>query len=426
MTPGAVANRNKIESWHTSNEARKKLFDLEYRLAWRDEKVKPDEFIMVKPDVFITGTLKLSKDRKQTTVTLQSFDKSAQDLVDLTSFSFKTDRNIARGLGASFTVPLVTKRSAADVNVDDLVLEDLTKQDEQDKKEDAADDGDKKQAREKKDNEKKEESEKKQDEESKPKRKKPNRPKKRPKKENITGPSSVGGVEVQMLVDEKESAMAKVSDGSPVRWQVNSPAPGQKIVFRLRNNSAQQVGVVVRLNGISTFDEQKADPERCQKWVINPGKFITVQGFYKLAGEGDGGKKKLNVKPIKVLVGAEAKAARAEFADKAGLIEVDVFQEGNNEEEQGLAVSARGLPPSKERKARESYVSLRDAMIKSAGLKRSLVAKREILVPDEEAKEKGEALEVPFKNPLLMAHLAVRVVPATADSGDEGSQDKDK
>jgi hypothetical protein len=227
-----------------------------------------------------------------------------------------------------------------------------------------------------------------------------------------------------MLADEKESAMSMVSDGSPVRWQVSSPTPGQKVVFRLRNNSAQQVGVVVRLNGISTFDEQKSDPERCQKWVINPGKFITIQGFYKLAGEADGGKKKLDVKPIKVLVGAEAKAAREAFADKAGLIEVDVFQEGNNEEEQSLAVSARGLPPSKERKARESYVSLRDAMIKSAGLKRSLVAKREILVPDTETTEKSEVQEVPFKNARLMAHLAVRVVPAAADSRDEGSEDK--
>jgi hypothetical protein len=66
---------------------------------------------------------------------------------------------------------------------------------------------------------------------------------------------------------------------------------------------------------------------------------------------------------------------------------------------------------------RESYVSLRDAMIKSAGLKRSMVAKREILVPDEAAAKSTAVEEVPFKNPLLVAHVTIKVVPAGGDAG---------
>jgi hypothetical protein len=391
---GAVATRHKVASWYSKPDARKKLFELTYPLAWGEEKVKPD--------VFLTGLLKTTPDMKTTTVTIQYFTPKSTKLEELTTFTFKSDRDIAREFGYSFAIPskaraqLVTRRSAKGEDVDDLTFEDLPKQDQQDKKDD-----------------KDPETEKKQDPDRKPERKPAG---KKPKQDTTAKPDSVGGVQVLMLVNDKAVPIRQTTDGDPIMWQVTSPAPGKTVSFRLRNNSARQLGVVLRLNGASTFDEQRDTPEKCQKWMINSGKSNLIEGFYRLIGDGEG-RKKVQILPIKVLVGEDAKRARDVYLDKAGLIEVDVFEEGN--EEQRLTVSARGLPPSREQKMRESYVSLRDSMIKSAGLKRSMVNRREILVPDDTSTKTTDVEEVPFKNPLLVAHITIKVVPAGPATPDE-------
>jgi len=128
----------------------------------------------------------------------------------------------------------------------------------------------------------------------------------------------------------------------------------------------------------------------------------------------------VQVLPFKVLVGEEAKKARDVYLAKAGMIDVDVFEEGAPKpagEDAPLMVSARGLPPSREQKMRESYVSLREAMIKSAGLKRSMVNKREILVPDDTPSKTTDVEEVPFKNPMPVAHITIKIVPPGGDKG---------
>jgi len=137
---GAVAGKKKIASWYSKPDARKKLFELEYPLAWGQGGGKPPA--QVKADVFITGLLKTSPDMRKTTVTLQYFDPKTTDLVTWKTFSFKSDRNIPRGFGYSFAIPskararLVASRSAKGADVDDLAFEDLPKQDQQDKKDD--------------------------------------------------------------------------------------------------------------------------------------------------------------------------------------------------------------------------------------------------------------------------------------------------
>src|SRR5262249_40195316 len=156
-------------------------------------------------------------------------------------------------------------------------------------------------------------------------------PAKKDKSDTTAQPSSVGGIEVQLLADGKPLDIREASEGEGVKWQVTSPAPGQQITFRLKNNSARQLGGVLRLNGGSTIDQEKGDPEKCRKFVINPGKFTSVKGFLMLGGEGEKGRK-AQLLPFKILVGAEAKKAKEEMADKAGLIEVDVFEEGNEEQ----------------------------------------------------------------------------------------------
>jgi hypothetical protein len=391
---GRVATKNKLSLWYTKPDLRKKLFEQKYPLAWGQDEGKPAA--RVTPDVFLTGLLKTTPDMKTTTVTIQYFDKKDTDPKELATFTFKSDRNIVRGFGYSFAIPskerqrLVATRSAKDENVDDLIFEDMPKQEQQEK-------------------------EKKQDDE---KEQKPAR--KKPKQDTSATPNSVGGVQLQMLINGKPAAFSPTTDGDPVMWQVTSPKPGQTVTFRLRNNSAREVGVVLRLNGRSTYDEQGDTPEKCQKWVINPGKSNLIEGFYKLVDDVEG-RKKVQVMPIKVAVGEEAKRAREAYLAKAGLIEVDVFEKGSDEvsDDERPKVSAKGLPPSREQKMRESYVSLREAMIKSAGLKRTRVETREFLVPDDAPSKTTDLEEVPFKNPMPVASITIKVVPAAGDKGDD-------
>jgi hypothetical protein len=100
------------------------------------------------------------------------------------------------------------------------------------------------------------------------------------------------------------------------------------------------------------------------------------------------------------------------MGDKASLIEVDVFEPGSVEPE--LTVSTKGMEPSKEKKARESYVSLRTTLIKSARLKTTMVAKREMIHLDSTplANHGSKLKVVPFDRPQFVARIAIKVVPA--------------
>ncbi|MGL4554673.1 MAG: hypothetical protein ACRC33_26200, partial [Gemmataceae bacterium] len=71
---GAAAQKQKVGAWTTSLAERKKLFDATYPLAWGKSAVKVD--------AFVTGRVKLSKDMKQTTVTLLVVDKASPGKMD--------------------------------------------------------------------------------------------------------------------------------------------------------------------------------------------------------------------------------------------------------------------------------------------------------------------------------------------------------
>jgi hypothetical protein len=98
-------------------------------------------------------------------------------------------------------------------------------------------------------------------------------------------------------------------------------------------------------------------------------------------------------------------------------------------------VSARGLSPTKEKVARRSYRTLRAALMKEARLRKALVKRRAIIVPEEP--EKGKKVETPdvaaFGTPSAVAHLEIKAVPSTTgaqpqqkqDEKDEGEEDED-
>jgi hypothetical protein len=349
---GTSASAGKVGDWFGDEKERKKLFDVRYSLAWGDSKVKAD--------AFLTGLVRVSEDLKKTTLSITCFDRDNPEPKEVTRFTMDTDRDVVRDLGLSFVVSrkartvMEAKRSHEDV--DRNVLDSLGGE---------------------------------------------------------AKPADVAGIEVTVLVDDKpaEIQAAKGEDGP--RWQLASPPADKPIAVRLRNTTDKTMGVVLKLNGMSTFDQQTKPSDRCQKWVIKAGKTATIKGFYSPDGE------RLSLRPFKVLVGDAANEAKEQLGDKAGLLEVDVFAEGaESGGDDALAISARGLPPSKDKEKDkdkeakpQSYKAVRASLLKDAKLKtETTVAKREVIVPDREAIKADKFKTVDFEGHSV-GRLAVKIVP---------------
>jgi len=381
---GRHAYSKKITTWFENDAAQKKLLAIkDYPLAWGEKKVKPD--------VFLTGLVQVSKDRRKTTVTLQYFDTKSTTLAELGNFTIRSDRNILRDLGYSFALSakargkLTARRTTAD-DSDDEAFEQLPPDEKTDPGEN-------------------------------------DKPKDKPKRKPDTSaqPDDTGGVRLVMLVDGKPVKIdPSSSEETPFKWQVQSPAAGQIVTFKLENTSAARRGIVLKLNGMSTVNNQTDDSERCRKWVLDAGETLNILGYYKVGGGKDDDDDKDDNKgksvesrhaPFKVVVDAEAEKAKELLGDNAGVISLDVFEVGT--EARGTKVSSKGLPPSKEKKARESYVGLRSALIRSARLKTMTVAAREVIVADsDEAAEKdGPDIKlVSFDNPQIVGSIAIKVM----------------
>jgi hypothetical protein len=360
---GQEAARRKVAAWYDQAE-RGRLFDHRYRLAWGRERVEPD--------AFITGKVALSAGWRQTTLTLEYFDRRRPEVLRPLGkpITVATDRFILRDLGRSFSVSsrAVTTNGTPDVETEDkIILEDLP---ETGPGGTAAAD--------------------------------------------VPRPDNVAGVRVEMVVDDKTWSIREAgaaADG--VAWQTESPPIESRIALRLKNTTPKRLAVVVRLNGVNTIDEQTAEPENCRKWVLEPGKVYLLRGFYLVGAERSEGTKETQLLPFRVLVDEEARKMKAELGPRAALIEIDVFDEGPARTEERF-VSTRGLPPSGEKDARRSYRTLKRALLKSAGLRATLTGTREIIVPAEPAGTiaGGPVKVVDFANARLRGRLAIKVVPA--------------
>ena len=377
---GPVAARQKVGSWSGSAAERKKLFEIDYPLAWGKKKVRAD--------AFLTGLVEISADLKETTIEMTCLRPNRADDTRVARFALNTDRNLVRDLGYSYVLSasqreeLTARRQGK--QIDKFVVDAVAQGEEK-----PADD-------------------------------------RKPKPSQAT-PSQVAGIEVKMLVDGKARKIAPTAaKGDGPRWQVESPPPDRPIAFTLRNTTDKPLGVVLKLNGTSTIDEQTEAADNCRKWVVPPGKTFTIRGFY-LFGKNEGAdrdarndpkpgngpsRQKATRLPFKVLVGEEARNMKVDLGDRFGLIEIDVFAEGKPEEpDEELMVSARGLPPSKEKQARGSYKALRTALLVNARLKTTMVASREVIVPDREAARRTGPVKVVDFTGHAVGRLTVKVVP---------------
>ena len=371
---GATAARAKANAWSTSAAGRKALFDLSCPTAWGNKKAKAD--------AFLTGSVRCVGDREKTTVVIQAFDrKDPAKLVTIAQFAVETDRSLVRDLGSSFNLTpktIVAMRGKPRAKADQILRRSVLKREDPDT------------------------------DPTTPGTTTPGTtatPDAQPATDS--SPSNVGGIEVKILVgaEAKDQAIRESSSGA-AKWEVNSPPSGQPVIVTLKNTSDKKRGVVLKFNGVSTVLEQKDPSDQCRKWVLEAGKTFQIKGFY---GKGDGDGDKLDkVKLFKVLEGEEAKPKIAEFGDKAGLIEVDVFEDSGNGGSADLMVSARKVV---RKQSRGSYLTLRSALMKG-NFKSKLVNKREIIVADEAAIEIALIKVVDFAvNPTPVGSLKVKIVP---------------
>jgi hypothetical protein len=355
-----------VGAWFSNEDERKKLFDASYPLAWGTETVKVD--------AFLTGKVVNTGDRKKTTVTIESFSKADPALKTLAEFTLDTDSSLARDLGSNFALTGEQQEQAAVA--------------QKDKKEQVVDDLVITQAL---------EGEKKQE--------KP-RSTEKPGQQGRIAPDDIAGLKLQMIVAGKQADI--VENPGDARFQVSCPNKGQEVVFYLTNTTDKRLGVVLKVAGLSTYDQQKDDAINCRKWVILPGKRLTLRGYYT-------GEKAEKYTPFAGLDAEAASKVISQVGERAQFIQVDVFRESTAAATPKL-ISARGLKPADLQAARNLHETLYQQLMKSAGVvKRRAPGGATILGPDPSAvKEADPAEVVEFPGPVSIGSLAIRVVPGDA------------
>jgi hypothetical protein len=223
----------------------------------------------------------------------------------------------------------------------------------------------------------------------------------------------VGDIEFKVLSADQPVSIKDSAANNARQSEVVCPSADKPISFSITNTSKDKdLGVDVKLNGYSLFLEQTQPPQDCRVWVLKPGKTYTLKGFYS-----DSEKEK-NVTPFKVLVGEEARKTRSELGDKAGQIQISVFEQvkkddkkGEKGEEMAISRSLRGIEASKEKKVRQNLPALQNYLLQKSLLKRQVeevkedgkIVKRELIVKDNEAETK------------LIANLQAVEFPRTAE-----------
>jgi hypothetical protein len=152
-------------------------------------------------------------------------------------------------------------------------------------------------------------------------------------------PADVRGVKFEVLLDDVAQPIQK-DDRSPGEWRLDNPKAGQVVKLRATNvGDEKALGVSIRVNGRSLWGQMQGEVDtRTGIWLLEKdAKPTTFEGFYTdVKGE--------NLLPFRVLTDEESAEREAEFGDRVGTIDVDVFasRPGGDPEVEGLSIS-RGL-----------------------------------------------------------------------------------
>jgi hypothetical protein len=210
---------------HLTAQGRRACFDGRYYVAWG----RGDETVAA--DAFLTGVVQISPDLKQTTVTVQTFARDALDLVEVARFTVPTDARTLSEAGESYCLSRAAYPGARKV----------------------------------------------------------------PPTVATASAVKQAKVEFPLLSKEAPIVLEVCYDGKPVeitaadgQGEVPEPRAGQKVTFVLRNRDKDKTyGVVLKVNGMSTYYKQRLDAFHCTKWILGPGKHVEIEGFQIPGGKAE-------------------------------------------------------------------------------------------------------------------------------------------
>jgi hypothetical protein len=179
-------------------------------------------------------------------------------------------------------------------------------------------------------------------------------------------------LKVTLLYDGKEQALVKDAN-CPCEYTVAEPKEGQKLVIRLKKTTPERLGVVLLVNGQSTFMRQQGLPTRdYRKWIMDPqDDEEDYTGFYL-------DNKKVDL--FTVLSDAESKRMMEQeelSACKLGTFEVFVFREGkarNAKEDEaerevaGFSLGLKAKPTQRPKSINEARKYINSNTVSSLGL----------------------------------------------------------
>lgn len=351
---GAALAR-KIGGWQKNPAERAKLFGIPYAPMWGTAPVKPD--------ALISGVVRVSKDLAITTVIVEAFSaKSPEKTIKLHEFSVGTDRGILHEIGQSYEISASTLAGKRSADRDRLAVQSAFKRDTE-------------------------------------------------------APAEAGtgaaGVTLEILYDGQPQEIKGDPNSSGER-RVDPPQPGVKIAFRVRNDGSRApvMGAALSVNGRSFWRQETGDISHGQIWIFESTKGPTeFKGFYMdEAGQ--------NLIPFKVLTAQESETRAAEFGDKVGLIQMDVFEPRAMEAEEDMKISlARSLTRSGKSAKIESLEDAKRAVLTSDRklfrTARNSPSQRNLIVGEDENLVPGGDIAIQsMPNPVRVGGITIRYYDA--------------
>jgi hypothetical protein len=275
---------------YLTEKGRKELFEIGtdtdlplFRVPWKKRGAK------ILPDAFLTGEVRMSKDRMTADVTILLFDKKDPaknpEEIKAAHFTAQSDARTLTDLGLSYTSRGGFDPKSAVVLADKAAPTPDDKGDALQKKADEA----------------------------------LELFKKSPVKLKVL----YNGKPQEVRTDVGEAYSGNVL------LRVAPMEQGQKVTFELTNTSDDKYGVVLRINGRNTIFEQRQDPAACYKWILDPHKKIEVVGWQRTTAKAD---------EFEVLSPSQSELEAVNYGDNAGTIDLILFK-GEKKPEEALVLN---------------------------------------------------------------------------------------
>jgi hypothetical protein len=364
-----VASQAKVGSWSRSKTHFDKLFATSYPVAWGTRSVKPD--------VFLTGQISNEGNRATTTVEVMGFRKDSWTgtgvkMFPVARFIVKTDRALLRDLGHSFALARgMLKRDVTADQRDEAAVQQVRK--EEDGEEPPPQGG-----------------------------------------QTQHSPASVAGIAFDIFYNGTKQTIRPLADGeqgakSPV-FGVDPVPEGTKVSMTITRvtDEGKRLGVVLKINGTSTFQMEDKESVQCRKWLYDAsdkGKPDRFDGFYMdTAGK--------EMRPFRVLSSEESEKMANELGEKAGWITVDIFESGEAvDREEQMQVSTRGLARGTRRPTTLSALQKSLGKANNIRKKESRVVKRTaggLIIADLEPVPFTPPTVESLPNPVLRGSLSIK------------------